>query len=273
MKGGLGSLPPVLVWLISTWLPGLDAQLVIRPLMEKMQKKGYDAVLRKFTFPHVSAALSRVLCLARQAGRAGSSCGRRLVPSLPRWVPSLPLVRLKAPAVERARGGSWQARLAGPAGSPISGLPSHTTQSFTSPAPVSPAPQGISALAQPFLPGCGFTSVSARFCMQRRLVSCARKARLLLFQFSQHLELWRLGSTDETGELRDPGLRCKPCGRVHAACRISDMNCPAAWVAEGWFSCAAWAQAHTVLANAVLPAAITPAQGCGEEGARAAQPG
>ncbi|KAF1449759.1 hypothetical protein FQV21_0010680, partial [Spheniscus demersus] len=65
---------------------GLDAQLVIRPLMEKMQKKGYEAALRKFTFPH------------------------------------------------------------------------------------------------------------------RRLVSCARKARLLLFQFSQHLELWRLGSTDETGK-------------------------------------------------------------------------
>ncbi|XP_051661559.1 U3 small nucleolar RNA-associated protein 4 homolog [Manacus candei] len=65
---------------------GLDAQLVIRPLMEKVQKKGYDAVLRKFTFPH------------------------------------------------------------------------------------------------------------------RRLVSCARKARLLLFQFSQHLELWRLGSTRETGK-------------------------------------------------------------------------
>ncbi|XP_068267737.1 U3 small nucleolar RNA-associated protein 4 homolog [Nyctibius grandis] len=65
---------------------GLDAQLVIRPLMEKMQKKGYEAALRKFTFPH------------------------------------------------------------------------------------------------------------------RRLVSCARKARLLLFQFSQHLELWRLGSTNETGK-------------------------------------------------------------------------
>ncbi|XP_040427229.1 U3 small nucleolar RNA-associated protein 4 homolog [Cygnus olor] len=65
---------------------GLDAQLVIRPLMEKVQRKGYEAVLRKFTFPH------------------------------------------------------------------------------------------------------------------RRLVSCARKARLLLFQFSQHLELWRLGSTNETGK-------------------------------------------------------------------------
>ncbi|KAM9182934.1 U3 small nucleolar RNA-associated protein 4 homolog [Mergus octosetaceus] len=65
---------------------GLDAQLVIRPLMEKVQRKGYEAVLRKVTFPH------------------------------------------------------------------------------------------------------------------RRLVSCARKARLLLFQFSQHLELWRLGSTNETGK-------------------------------------------------------------------------
>ncbi|NXA07683.1 UTP4 protein, partial [Sapayoa aenigma] len=77
---------PVPAQLIPVWLPGLDAQLVIRPLMEKVQKKGYDAVLRKFTFPH------------------------------------------------------------------------------------------------------------------RRLVSCARKARLLLFQFSQHLELWRLGSTEETGK-------------------------------------------------------------------------
>ena len=27
--------------------------------MEKVQKKSYDAVLRKFTFPHVSAALRR----------------------------------------------------------------------------------------------------------------------------------------------------------------------------------------------------------------------
>ncbi|KFO95620.1 Cirhin, partial [Calypte anna] len=76
----------------------LDAQLVIRPLMEKVQKKGYDVVLRKFTFPH------------------------------------------------------------------------------------------------------------------RRLVSCARKARLLLFQFSQHLELWRLGSTDETGK----------DGQVLPVCRLPE---------------------------------------------------
>ncbi|XP_062442273.1 U3 small nucleolar RNA-associated protein 4 homolog [Rhea pennata] len=77
---------------------GLDAQLVIRPLMEKMQKKGYEAALRKFTFPH------------------------------------------------------------------------------------------------------------------RRLVSCARKARLLLFQFSQHLELWRLGSTNESGK----------DGEVLPVCRVPE---------------------------------------------------
>ncbi|ETE68165.1 Cirhin, partial [Ophiophagus hannah] len=33
----------------------------------------------------------------------------------------------------------------------------------------------------------------------RRLVSCARTARLLLFQYPQHLELWRLGTTNVFG--------------------------------------------------------------------------
>ncbi|KAJ6652485.1 hypothetical protein lerEdw1_011455 [Lerista edwardsae] len=33
----------------------------------------------------------------------------------------------------------------------------------------------------------------------RRLISCARKARLLLFQYPQRLELWRLGTTSATG--------------------------------------------------------------------------
>uniref|UniRef100_A0A8C5RVK1 UTP4 small subunit processome component n=1 Tax=Laticauda laticaudata TaxID=8630 RepID=A0A8C5RVK1_LATLA len=33
----------------------------------------------------------------------------------------------------------------------------------------------------------------------RRLVSCARTARLLLFQYPQHLELWRLGTTSVFG--------------------------------------------------------------------------
>ncbi|XP_067392855.1 U3 small nucleolar RNA-associated protein 4 homolog [Emydura macquarii macquarii] len=65
---------------------GLDAQLVIRPLMERVHGKSYDAALRKFTFPH------------------------------------------------------------------------------------------------------------------RRLVSCAKKAGLLLFQFPQHLELWRLGATNSAGK-------------------------------------------------------------------------
>ncbi|XP_039186789.1 U3 small nucleolar RNA-associated protein 4 homolog [Crotalus tigris] len=33
----------------------------------------------------------------------------------------------------------------------------------------------------------------------KRLVSCARRARLLLFQYPQHLELWRLGTTNSFG--------------------------------------------------------------------------
>lgn len=36
--------------------------------------------------------------------------------------------------------------------------------------------------------------------LQKRLVSCARRARLLLFQYPQHLELWRLGTTNSFGE-------------------------------------------------------------------------
>ncbi|XP_019391618.1 PREDICTED: U3 small nucleolar RNA-associated protein 4 homolog [Crocodylus porosus] len=92
---------------------GLDAQLVIRPLMEKMHGQGYEAVLRKVTFPH------------------------------------------------------------------------------------------------------------------RRLVSCARKARLLLFQFPQHLELWRLGATNAAGRdgevlpvSRDPEhlLQLKSKGPDHICC-------------------------------------------------------
>ena len=37
--------------------------------------------------------------------------------------------------------------------------------------------------------------------IQRRLVSCAKKKQLLLFQFAHHLELWRLGSTVATGKM------------------------------------------------------------------------
>ncbi|XP_069491639.1 U3 small nucleolar RNA-associated protein 4 homolog isoform X2 [Ambystoma mexicanum] len=68
---------------------GLDATLVVRPLMEKVQSKTYDAALRKITFPH------------------------------------------------------------------------------------------------------------------RRLVSCAKKAQLLLFQYPERLELWRLGATDAIGKHDD----------------------------------------------------------------------
>lgn len=41
---------------LSLCLPasGLDGQLVIRPLMEKVEAKTYEAALRKVTFPHVS---------------------------------------------------------------------------------------------------------------------------------------------------------------------------------------------------------------------------
>lgn len=36
---------------------------------------------------------------------------------------------------------------------------------------------------------------------QRNLVCCAKKAGLLLFQFPDHLELWRLGESNMQGEL------------------------------------------------------------------------
>ncbi|XP_038223847.1 U3 small nucleolar RNA-associated protein 4 homolog isoform X1 [Dermochelys coriacea] len=103
---------------------GLDAQLVIRPLMEKMHGKGYDAALRKFTFPH------------------------------------------------------------------------------------------------------------------RRLVSCAKKAGLLLFQFPQHLELWRLGATNSAGKdgdilpvSRAPEhlLQLKSKGPEHICC--SCISLCGSWIA------------------------------------------
>uniref|UniRef100_A0A5F8GIR0 U3 small nucleolar RNA-associated protein 4 homolog n=1 Tax=Monodelphis domestica TaxID=13616 RepID=A0A5F8GIR0_MONDO len=37
----------------------------------------------------------------------------------------------------------------------------------------------------------------------RRLISCAKKMQLLLFQFPQRLELWRLGATDAAGKNED----------------------------------------------------------------------
>lgn len=92
--GRAGSPLPGKAWLICAWLPGLDAQLVIRPLMEKMQKKSYDAVLRKFTFPHVSGACAGVPELVGLAGLDLPALPGALV-ALPGflpcpWLPPLP---------------------------------------------------------------------------------------------------------------------------------------------------------------------------------------
>lgn len=38
--------------------------------------------------------------------------------------------------------------------------------------------------------------------VQRNLICCAKKAGLMLFQFPEHLELWRLGESDGHGEGR-----------------------------------------------------------------------
>lgn len=207
-----------------------------------MQKKGYEAALRKFTFPHVSVALSGVSRRARQASRAGSHCGRRLALPAPLGPLPAPLGPLPGPGV--SEGSCHSAGEGVEVGKlvllvllglhlwapiprdPVLPLP-HPGASGT------PGHFGFGPALSARLRG---SCQSAHFCMQRRLVSCARKARLLLFQFSQHLELWRLGSTDETGESQGPALRCKPCGRACAACRVSGMSCPAAWAAEGWFS-------------------------------------
>ena len=89
--------PPTAACLSSAWFPGLDAQLVIRPLMEKVQKKGYDAALRKFTLPHVSAALSRVQW--QLLGARGELCGSsRALPAL--LGPLLALACLRAPVMQ-----------------------------------------------------------------------------------------------------------------------------------------------------------------------------
>lgn len=137
---------------------------MIRPLMEKVQKKSYDAVLRKFTFPHVSGAATGVLELV---GLAGLHQGRISLPfqvlSLPRQgffpVPGSLLCPVVSPflvhleALPRSSA-SCQAGLAGPAGSPSPG--SHPTgPDFPAlPCSESPAPQGIPAVPQPVVPGC-----------------------------------------------------------------------------------------------------------------------
>lgn len=67
---------------------------MIRPLMEKVQKKGYEAVLRKFTFPHVSDAWTGALELVGLAALDLPAPPGALI-ALPGflpcpWVPPLP---------------------------------------------------------------------------------------------------------------------------------------------------------------------------------------
>lgn len=101
---------------------------MIRPLMEKVDSKSYDAALRTISFPHVSIGTA----LSCWAGR-GLLLKRRIL---------------------QRRG-------------------------------------QLSLLL--------LLQVAFLF-SQRCLVSCARTARLLLFQYPQHLELWRLGTTNFFGE-------------------------------------------------------------------------
>ncbi|KAB1273789.1 U3 small nucleolar RNA-associated protein 4-like protein [Camelus dromedarius] len=58
----------------------------------------------------------------------------------------------------------------------------------------------------------------------RRLVSCAKKRQLLLFQFAHHLELWRLGSTVATGKNGDTLPLSKDADHLlHLKAKVSKM--------------------------------------------------
>lgn len=39
----------------SCFEPGMDSQLVVRPLLDKVEKNSQESALRKIAFPHVSA--------------------------------------------------------------------------------------------------------------------------------------------------------------------------------------------------------------------------
>lgn len=148
--------------LTCAWFPGLDAQLVIRPLMEKIQKKGYDAALRKFTFPHVSDAWIGVLGLVGLAGLDLPAPPGALI-ALPGffpcpWVPSLP----RCVPFPGTSGGSCQGAvevvklvLLVPPGLHLQAPIPRDLISLLSPTVPSPAPQGISTVPQPVVPGCG----------------------------------------------------------------------------------------------------------------------
>ncbi|XP_059523628.1 U3 small nucleolar RNA-associated protein 4 homolog isoform X6 [Myotis daubentonii] len=58
----------------------------------------------------------------------------------------------------------------------------------------------------------------------RRLISCSKKRQLLLFQFSHHLDLWRLGSTVATGKHGDTLPLSKDADHLlHLKTKVSKM--------------------------------------------------
>uniref|UniRef100_A0A4W3GDM0 UTP4 small subunit processome component n=1 Tax=Callorhinchus milii TaxID=7868 RepID=A0A4W3GDM0_CALMI len=54
---------------------GLDAQLVLRPLMDKVETKSYEAALRKVIFPHVGIRVWGRVCGVVEGGVGGGSRG------------------------------------------------------------------------------------------------------------------------------------------------------------------------------------------------------
>ncbi|KAG9474965.1 hypothetical protein GDO78_003435, partial [Eleutherodactylus coqui] len=71
----------------------------------------------------------------------------------------------------------------------------------------------------------------------RHLVSCAQASRLLLFQFPKHLELWRLGQTNESGVdgdvlnvSQDPELLLKLKSKGSECIRCSTISRCGSWV-------------------------------------------
>lgn len=125
---------------------------MIRPLMEKVQKKGYDAVLRKFTFPHVSGAGTGGLELLGLAGLDLSAPPGALI-ALPgflpcAWLPPLPRCvsfpgASGGSAKEQCKLSSWSCWSCWVS---ISRLPSHGPDFPALPRSESPAPQGIPAV-------------------------------------------------------------------------------------------------------------------------------
>ncbi|KAM4618414.1 U3 small nucleolar RNA-associated protein 4 homolog isoform 2-T2 [Polymixia lowei] len=72
----------------------------------------------------------------------------------------------------------------------------------------------------------------------RSLVSCAKKAGMLLFQFPDHLELWRLGESDGHGKPGDSlPVQRKPEKLIHLKRKGDDqIHCSALSPCGGWLA-------------------------------------